>query len=93
MFTKYVLSIYVKRNDLIIFNILCDKIKNFFFVNLIKYNYDATTIVRYFIKQVIINIVVVVAIRVALSFLTLLVMRSFFELFSQFINIIEKIFS
>ena len=44
MFTSYVLSIYIKRDDFIIFSILCDEMKNFFFVNLIKYDSDATTI-------------------------------------------------
>jgi len=93
MFTNYVLSIYVKRNDLIIPSILCDEMKRFFFVNLIKYDNNATTIARYFIEQIIVNIVVVVAIRVALSFLTSLIMRSLFEFLSQLIDLIKKLFS
>ncbi len=93
MFTNYISSIYIKKNDFIISSILCNKIKKFCFVNLIKYNSDATTIVRYFIEQIIVNIVVVVAICVALSFLTLFVVRLLFELFSQFIDIIKRFFS
>ncbi len=50
MFISHVLSIYVKRDDLIISSILCDEMKKKFFVNLIKYDSDATTITRYFIK-------------------------------------------
>jgi len=93
MFTNYVLSIYVKRSDLIISNILCNEIKRFFFVNLIKYDNDATMIARYFIEQIIVNIIVVVAIRVALSFSTSFAMRLFFEFLSQLINFIKKLFS
>jgi len=89
----YVLSIYVKRDDLIILNILCNEIKNFFIINLIKYDSDATTIARYFIEQIIVNIVVVVTIRVALLFLLSFAMRSLFKLLSQLINIIKKLFS
>jgi len=51
MFTNYVLSIYVKRNNLIIFNILYNEIKRSFFVNLIKYNSDATTIAQYLLNK------------------------------------------
>jgi len=93
VFTSYVLNIYVKRNDLIISSILCNEMKNFFFVNLIKYDNDATTIAQYFIEQVIVNIVVVVAIRVALFFSTSLAMRLLFEFFSQFIDLIKRFFS
>ncbi len=67
--------------------------KKFFFVNLIKYDSDATTIARYFIEQVIVDIVVVVAIRVALPFSTSLVVRSFFEFLSQLIDFIKEFFS
>jgi len=66
--------------------------KKSFFVNLTKYDSDATTIARYFIEQVIVNIVVVVAIRVALSFLTSFAMRSLFEFLSQLIDLIKKLF-
>ena len=93
MFKNYILNIYVKRNDFIISSILCDEMKKFFFVNLIKYDNDATTIARYFIKQVIVNIIVVVAIYVALSFSTSFAMRSLFEFLSQFINLIKRLFS
>ena len=87
------MNIHVKRDDLIISSILCDEMKEFFFVNLIKYDSDATTIARYFIEQIIVNIIVVIAIRVALSFSTSLVVRSLFEFLSQLINIIKKLFS
>jgi len=50
MFTSHVLSIHVKRGDLIISSILCGEMKRFFFVNLIKYDSDATTIARYSIE-------------------------------------------
>ena len=50
MFTNHILSIYVKRDNFIISNILCNEMKRFFFVNLIKYDNDTTTIARYFIK-------------------------------------------
>ncbi len=93
MFTIYVLSIYIKRGNPIIFNILCNEMKKSFIINLIKYNSDATTIARYFIEQIIVNIVVVVAICVALLFSPSLAMRSLFKLLSQFINIIKKLFS
>ncbi len=82
MFTSYILSIYVKRSDFIISNILCNEMKEFFFVNLIKYDSDTTTIARYFIEQIIVNIVVVFAIRVALTFLISFAMRSLFEFLS-----------
>jgi len=93
MFTSYVLSIHVKRSDPIIPSILCGEMKGFFFVNLIKYNNDATTIARYSIEQVIVDIVVVVAILIALSFLTSFAMRSLFEFLSQLIDLIKKLFS
>ncbi len=32
LFSNYVLSIYVKRDDFIIFNILCNEMKKFFYV-------------------------------------------------------------
>ncbi len=92
MFTNYVLSIYINRNDFIVSSILCNKMKNFFFINLIKYDSDATTIARYFIKQIIVNIIVVVAIYVTLSFLTSFAMRSLFKFLSQFIDFIKKFF-
>jgi hypothetical protein len=92
VFTSYVLSIYVKRDNPIIFSILCDEIKKFFFVNLIKYNSDTTKIARYFIERIIVNIVVVVAIYVALSFSTSLAIRLLFEFLSQFIDIIKRLF-
>jgi hypothetical protein len=87
------LSIYVKRDNLFIFNILCNKIKRSFIINLIKYNNNATTIARYFIKQVIINIIIVVAICVALLFASSFVMRLFFKFLSQLINLIKRFFS
>ncbi len=77
---NYILSIYIKRSDLIIFNILCNKIKKSFIINLIKYNSNITTIAQYFIEQIIINIVVVIAIRVALLFLLSLIICLFFKL-------------
>jgi len=69
---------------------LCNKIKRFFIKNLIKYDNNATTIAQYFIKQIIINIVVVVAIRVTLLFLLSFAMRLLFKLLLQFI---KKLFS
>ncbi len=86
------LSIYIKRDNSIIFSILYNKIKKYFIINLIKYDNNAITIAQYFIKQIIINIIVVVAIYVALLFLLSLIMRSLFKLFLQFINIIKKLF-
>ncbi len=80
-------------SDLIISSILCDKMKRFFIVILIKYVNDATTIARYFIEQIIVNIVVVVAIRVALLFSLSFVARSLFKLLSQLINFFKKLFS
>jgi len=47
MFTSYVLSIHIKRSDFIILDILYNEMKRSFFVNLIKYDNDATTIARY----------------------------------------------
>jgi len=44
------LSIYIKRSDLIILEILCNKIKRFFIVNLIKYNNNIITIAQYSIE-------------------------------------------
>jgi len=70
----------LKKSDLIISNILCNKIKKSFIVNLIKYNSNATTIAQYFIKQIIFNIIVVIAVRVALLFLFSLAIYSFFKL-------------
>jgi len=87
------LSIYVKRDNLIISSILCNEIKNFFIINLIKYDNNTITITRYSIEQIIINIVVIVAIRVALLFSLLLAMRLLFKFLSQLIDIIKKLFS
>ena len=50
MFTNYVLSIYIKRDNLIILSILYNEIKRFFFVNLIKYDNNTITIAQYFIE-------------------------------------------
>ena len=86
------LSIYIKRDNSIIYSILYNKIKKSFIVNLIKYDNNAITIAQYFTKQILINISVVVAIYVALLFLLSLIMRSLFKLFLQFINIIKKLF-
>jgi hypothetical protein len=90
---NYVLSIYVKRDNLIISSILYNEIKKIFIVNLIKYNNDTTTIAQYFIEQIIVNIIVVVAIRVALILASSLIMHLLLKLFSQFINLIKKFFS
>jgi len=87
------LNIYVKRSDFIISNILCNKIKRFFILNLIKYDNDTTIIAQYFIKQIIITIVVVVAICVALLFSLLFVIHLFFKFLSQLIDIIKRLFS
>jgi len=65
---KLYFKFYIKRNNFIISNILYNKIKKFFFVNLIKYNSNTITIAQYFIEQIIVNIVVVVAIRVVFFF-------------------------
>jgi len=92
-FKTMFLSIYTKRDNLIIFNILCNEIKRSFIINLIKYNSDTTTIGQYSIEQIIVNIVIVVAIRVALLFLLLFAIRSFFKLLLQLINIIKRFFS
>ncbi len=89
---NYVLSIYIKRDNLIISNILCNEIKKFFIINLIKYYSNATTIARYFIKQIIVNIVVIVAICVALILASLLATRLLFKLFLQLINLIKRLF-
>ncbi len=67
--------------------------KKFFIVILIKYVSDATTIAQYSIKQVIVNIVVVVTICVALLFLLSFIARSLFKLLSQLINFFKKLFS
>jgi len=67
--------------------------KEFFIVILIKYVSDATTIAQYSIKQVIVNIVVVVTICVALLFLLSFIARSLFKLLSQLINFFKKLFS
>jgi hypothetical protein len=93
MFTSYVLNIYIKRDNLIILDILYNKIKKFFIVNLIKYNSNTITIAQYFIKQIIINIVVAVAIRVVLIFAFSFVARLLLKFLSQFINIIKRLFS
>ncbi len=93
MFTSYVLNIYIKRDNLIILDILYNKIKKSSIVNLIKYNSNTTTIAQYSIKQIIINIVVVVAIRVVLIFAFSFVARSLLKFLSQFINIIKRLFS
>jgi len=90
---NYVLSIYVKRDNLIISSILYNEIKKIFIVNLIKYNNDTTMIAQYFIEQIIVNIIVVVAIRVALILASSLIMHLLLKLFSQFINLIKKFFS
>jgi len=79
-------------SDLIISSTLCGEMKKFFIVILTKYASDATTIVRYFIEQIIVNIVVVVAIRVALLFSLSFVARSLFKLLSQLINFFKKLF-
>jgi hypothetical protein len=89
----HVLNIYVKRGDLIISSILCDEMKKFFIVILIKYVNNATTIARYSIEQIIVNIVVVVAIRVALLFSLSLATRSLFKFLSQLIDFFKRFFS
>jgi len=90
---NYVSSIYVKRDNLIIFSILYNEIKKFFIVNLIKYNNNTTTIAQYFIEQTIVNIIVVVAIRVALILASSLIMHLLLKLFSQLIDLIKKFFA
>jgi hypothetical protein len=93
VFISYILSIYIKRNNFIIFDILYNKIKKSFIIILIKYISNIITIAQYFINQNIINIVVVIAICVALILVYLFVTHLLLKFLLQLINIIKKLFS
>jgi len=75
-------------SDLIILDIISGEIKGF--SNMFKYNNVALTIS---FNSSVVNIVVVVAICVALSFASSLATHSLLKLLSQLINIIKKLFS
>jgi len=74
--------------DLIIFGTISGEIKRF--SNMFKYDDVALAIL---FNSSVVNIVVVVAIRVALSFASPLAARSLLKLLSQLINIIKELFS
>ncbi len=75
-------------SDLIILDTISGEIKRF--SNMSKYNDVALTIS---FNSNVVNIVVVVAICVALSFASSLVAHSLLKLLSQLINIIKRLFS
>jgi len=75
-------------SDLIILDTISGEIKRF--SNMSKYNDVALTIS---FNSNVVNIVVVVAICVALSFASSLVARSLLKFLSQLISIIKRLFS
>jgi len=75
-------------SDLIILDTISDEIKRF--SSMFKYDDVVLTIL---FNSSVVNIVVVIAICVALSFASSLVAHSFLKLLSQLINIIKKLFS
>jgi len=84
IFSSYMLIM----SDLIILDTISNEIKRFF--NMFKYNDVALAIL---FNLSVVNIIVVVAICVALLFAFSLIARSFLKLLSQLISIIKRLFS